>query len=273
MTPPDDSNPARDDYCAELYDSVPLYLHRADVSFYVEEALAAERCKPPDATAVLELGCGSGRVLLSVARAGASIVGLDRSASMLARCRAKLSAEPPEVQRRARLLAGDMRRFDLPQKFALVTTPFRSFQHLLRVEEQLACLECVRRHLLPGGRLILDVFHVNPAALSDPVWLREQEDTPETPLPDGRTLRRTHRVLAFHRAEQYNEIELCYYLRQPDGRTEIHREQFALRYFFRYELEHLLARCGFRVTALYGDYDRRPFRDDSPEMITVAEKV
>ena len=89
---------------------------------------------------------------------------------------------------------------------------------------------------------------------------------------DGRQVRITERVAAFHRAEQRNDVEMIFSIRHRDGRQERMVFAWPLRYFFRYEIEHLLARCGFRVTALYGSFDRTPIRDDSPEMIFVAER-
>src|SRR5207248_1465153 len=95
-----------------LYDSVPLYAGRPDVSFYVEAAKAARGN-------VLELGCGTGRILLPIARAGCTIVGIDSSRLMLARCRAKLTAEPAAVQARVTLHQHDVRDFTLGATFAL----------------------------------------------------------------------------------------------------------------------------------------------------------
>ena len=137
---------------AEFYDHVVPYANRPDVEFYVDEALSA---RGP----VLELGCGTGRVLIPIARAGVSIAGLDSSATMLSYCKAKLAAEPAYVQTKVELFESDMRAFDLQRKFALITIPFRPFQHLLTVEDQLACLASIRRHLERGGRLILDIFN------------------------------------------------------------------------------------------------------------------
>jgi hypothetical protein len=82
-----------------------------------------------------------------------------------------------------------------------------------------------------------------------------------------------HRVLAVRRAEQVIEVEIVYELTSPDGSVERVVHAFALRYFFRYEVEHLLARCGFHIAALYGNYDRSPLEDGSPEMIFVADKA
>lgn len=249
---------------AEFYDHTPLYLSRPDIAFYVDEARAAG--------SVLELGCGSGRILIPTAAAGVPITGLDISESMLARCREKLAAQPPEVRARVRVVRASMTDFDLGATFSLVTTPFRAFQHLISIDDQLACLRAVHRHLAPGGRLILDMFQVNPAALGDPEWMREREDTPETKLPDGRSFRRTARIVAFHRSAQVNEVEFAVYLTHPGGRTERHTQTFPFRYFFPKEIEHLLARAGFRVVAMYGGFDRSPLANDSAEMLTVAGK-
>ena len=249
---------------AEYYDATPLYANRADIGFYLACAAEADG-------KILELGCGTGRILIPTATAGHSIVGLDLSPHMLARCREKLCAQPPEVQARVRLIEGSMTAFDLGEVLSLVTMPFRVFQHLLTLEDQLACLECIHRHLTPGGRLVFDIFHPNLAMLHDPAFTEERDEFPEVELPDGRRFRRASRVAAFLRCEQINEVEIITYVRHPDGREERLVAAFPIRYFFRYEVEHLLARAGFQLRALYGDFDRSPLRDDSPEMIFVAE--
>ena len=107
--------------------------------------------------------------------------------------------------------------------------------------------------------------------MHDPNFLHEAPSGPEVKLPDGRKLRATQRTVAFHRAEQANDVELIYNVTHPDGRVERLVHAFRVRYFFRYEVEHLLARCGFKVTALYGNFDRTQICDNSPEMIFVAE--
>jgi SAM-dependent methyltransferase len=250
---------------AEFYDPNPIYSSRADVDFYLHLARSAKG-------RILELGCGTGRILIPTAAAGCEIVGLDFSKAMLAGCREKLRKQPKGVRRRVRLVRGNMASFDLKEVFALITTPFRSFQHLLSVEDQLSCLRCANRHLKKGGRLVLDVFHVNPRMTYEPRFLLETEDVAEVELPDGRKVRRCGRIVSYHRAEQYNDIELIHYVKHPDGREERLVQALPLRYFFRYEVEHLLARCGFRVLELFGNYDKSPLTNDSPEMVFLAEK-
>ncbi|MBN1580198.1 MAG: class I SAM-dependent methyltransferase [Anaerolineae bacterium] len=252
-------------FLAELYDHIPGYAGRPDLDFYLTLARQAEG-------SILELGCGTGRVLIPTAQAGCRVVGLDHSRYMLAKCEEKLAAQPQETRERVRLVQETMVNFELEERFALVTTPFRPFQHLISVEEQLSCLRCANRHLHMGGKLVLDLFQVNLRYLVDPVVGEEREDFKGVPLSEGRTMRRANRVVACHRTEQYNDVEIIFYVTYPDGHTERLVQAFPFRYFFRYEIEHLLARCGFGVRDLYGSFDGSPLADDSPEMIFVAEK-
>ena len=248
-----------------LYDSVPLYAARPDVSFYVAEATAA-------AGAVLEVGCGTGRILLPIARAGAPIVGIDPSSGMLARCRAKLAAEPADVRERVALHQLDIREADLGNTFQLVIAPFRVFQHIVTITEQLRFLEAVRRHLAPGGQFAFDVFNPSFPRLAS-VDGSELEDTPEQSLPDGRTMRRSARVTRVRWVEQISEMELIYYVAPRQGAVPARYVQaFEMRWYLAAELQHLLARAGFRVREMYGDFARGRLADGSPEIIVIAER-
>lgn len=241
-----------------LYDSVPLYAQRTDVAFYVEEAKAARG-------RVLELGCGTGRILLPVARAGCTIAGLDGSPEMLARCRQKLAAEPAAVQGRVTLHQHDMHDFDLGATYPLIIAPFRVVQHLTTVDDQLRFLDVVARHLARDGRFIFDVFNPRFDVLTS-AGGAEREDTPDQRLPDGRTFRRAYRVARVRWVDQVSEAELIYYV---DGERYV--QAFELRWFLPAELQHLLARAGFRVRAVYGDFARGPLVDGAPEQVVVAE--
>jgi len=241
-----------------LYDSVPLYAARQDVGFYLDEAKAA-------GGSVLEVGCGTGRILLPIARAGSRITGIDGSKHMLERCRAKLTAEPAAVQSRVKLAQHDMRDFNLGEKFALIIAPFRVVQHLTTIDDQLRFLATVARHLAPQGRLSFDVFNPRFDLLvgADGV---EREDTPEQRLPDGRTFRRTYRVARVRWMDQVSEAELIYYV---DGTRYV--QAFEMRWYLAAELRNLLARAGFRVREMYGDFARGPLVDGCPELVVTAE--
>jgi SAM-dependent methyltransferase len=252
---------------ADLYDYVVPYATRGDVEFFVDEALAANG-------PVLEVGSGTGRVLIPTARAGVSITGLDASSAMLERCREKVAVELPKVQQRIDLVEADMRDFELGKTFALATIPFRPFQHLLTVDDQLRCLTTIHRHLERDGRLILDLF--NPSIdylVNRPIGLEIPEGPPTT-LPDGRSLERTFKIVKADRFEQINDIELIYNVTDSNGRMQRSVHAFRMRYLFRYEAEHLLARTGFLVEQLYAGYDRSAYGSTYPgELIFIARKA
>jgi SAM-dependent methyltransferase len=243
-----------------LYDSVPLYAARPDVAFFVEEAAAA-------GGPVLELGCGTGRILLPLARAGCTITGVDSSRAMMERCRLKLSAEPAAVRARVTLHEGDAGSAAPGGPFALITAPFRVLQHLTTIERQLQLLDSVARHLAPGGLFIFDVFNPDFTRMATD-RSGESEDTPELRLPDGRLFRRTARIPRVRWLDQILEVELIYYVSdERTGQSGRFVQAFEMRWHLREELSHLVARAGFRPVAVYGDYARLPLTDASPEQV------
>lgn len=254
-------------FVAEYYDHVIPYRNRADISFYIE---AAEESGGP----VLELGCGTGRVLIPIARSDVQIVGIDLSHHMLQVCHDRLQNEPEEVRARAQIFEADMRNFNLDRTFSLITTPFRPFQHLITVEDQISCLECVNRHLVEGGRLILDIFNPSLESLTRDNLGEEFGEEPRFDMPDGRQVVRRQIVSERDVYNQVIQAELIYYVTYPDGREERLVHSFPMRYLFRYEAQHLLERCGFDVVDVYADFDKSPYGSKYPgELILVATKV
>ncbi len=140
-TPPGEPSPFDD---GELYDILCQGLDYG-IDFYV--GLAHEAKGP-----VIEIACGTGRVLLPVLQAGADADGLDLFQPMLDTARRKAAALgfSPALHR------GDMADFRMPRRYDLAMIPFNAFCHMLTTEDQLRCLECVRRCLLPGGLLAFD---------------------------------------------------------------------------------------------------------------------
>jgi SAM-dependent methyltransferase len=252
--------------------SVDFYDHRGhggpgspvegDVAFYLRHA---RRARGP----ILELACGTGRVAFPLAAAGLDVTGLDASVAMLRVARRKLRADPrPNL----RFLRGDMRRFALPRRFALVLIPFRAFQHLLTVRDQRACLACVRRHLRPGGRLIIDLFDPRlefllPDAPSAPVTrpaLRDEETGQDVTIavierrndPLTQTFAETWRWTMSKDGEVLRQVE----------------EVLTLRWTYRYEMRHLLELSGFRVVAEHADFAGSPPRYGG-EQVWIAERA
>lgn len=232
-----------------------------DVAFYVDLAREAAATGKP----VLELGCGTGRVTIPIARAGVDVVGLDNSSPMLEMARRKAGCAT-----NLRWLQADMRDFRLKQRFGLVIIPFRSFLLLPSVKDEKACLTRVHEHLAEDGRLALNFF--NPDILQIANWLGEGQSRWLRSRPERHKevwVRRQYHTAAQEMTETRSEIQV------NDDRAIVARVErnLRLRWVYRYEMEHLLALSGFEVEALYGWFDRRPFSDDSDEMVWLARKV
>ena len=103
---------------------------------------------------VLDVACGTGRILLPCLQAGVDIEGLDLFEPMLAKLRAKAAA----LNLSPRLHQSDMSDFSLPRRYALVMVPFNAFIHNMTQEAQISCLQRCREHLLPAGKLVFDTF-------------------------------------------------------------------------------------------------------------------
>ena len=233
----------------------------ADLSFY--EQFAA-RCGSP----ILELGCGTGRVLLPLAREGYRITGIDASAEMLERARAKIAAE--ELGERVTLAQQEMAELDLGERFNMAFAALNSFAHLHTTEEQLQALARMRRHLNPDGLLILDMFNPDMGRLLD---ARGQVALARViPEPDT-----GHRLMRFYSEEVdlgQQLIHTTYIVDEIDVEGNIKRTlfPFTLRYVFRYEMELLLRHAGLEVEEIYGSYELDEFSRDSEKLIAVARR-
>ena len=125
-----------------------------------------------------------------------------------------------------------------------------------------------------GGTLVLDLYNPSLAYLVDEKRLGEFGEEPEFTMPDGRRVVRRSRIVSRDFLTQVQNVELIYHVTYPDGREEQHVNAFPMRYIFRYEAEHLLERAGFRVKALYAEYDKSPYGSTYPgELIFVAQKI
>jgi len=221
-----------------------------DIEFY--RTLARE-CGGP----LLELGCGTGRVLLPIARDGVECTGLDASPAMLEALAGK--APPPTL----RTVVADMHDFHRGERFALVFAAFRGFQHLYTVDEQLSCLRCVSEHLRPGAPFAFDVFSPSYERLARADGSEIEDVRFEV---GGEEVVRT---VALRHEAQSQSLRVRMRYRRAGG-EEV--EELRLRYFFRYELEHLLVRAGFGNLTFYGGFDRRPFDHVSGETIVIAKR-
>lgn len=226
----------------------------ADVAFYKSLAVAG-------GGPVLELGCGTGRVLLPIAATGLPCTGIDASPAMLDELRRKPGGAD------VTLACARMEAFDLPgRRFALIYSAFRAFQHLDTVEQQLACLARVRAHLAPGGVLAFDVF--NPR-----LDLLAAETRPEEfDLTFRQGDREVQRFVAtrYDRVRQLSHVTMRYIESGGGTAPQEKTVAFTMRWFWRFELEHLLHRAGFHDVTIHGDFDRSEVGPDSPAYVVVA---
>ena len=230
---------SRYDAIARLYDPWSVSVTE-DVPFYVDEA---RRVSPGP---VVELGVGTGRIAVPIAVEGIRVIGVDSSAGMLEVARER--AESAGVADLVELRLGDLRAPPVTERVELVICPFRSYLHLRTDEERLRALRAARDLLVPGGRLVFDVFA--PGA----------DDIAET---DGRWLEREPEI--FERADWDTEARtLTLSVRGPTGQATL-----ALAWLSTDEWRALLERAGFEVEALYGWFDRRPFRGGE-DMVWIA---
>ena len=238
-----------------------------DIAFYVEEA---QRAGPP----VLELGCGTGRTLIPIAKAGIEIMGLDRAPSMLAIARHKIAALDQSTRSRIRIVAGDMRELSLPDKYSLITIPFRAFLHLLTQEDQRQTLHRVREHLTDGGRLVFNIFdpRIDIIAAHEGDLGAAMKKVSEFVNPAS-----GNRVVAWDTRQydlQRQVLEQYYIFEELEDGQVVSKtySPLTLRMVYRYEMQYLLELCGFRIEALYGSFGRGPFRYGG-EQIWVAGKA
>lgn len=218
-------------------------------------------------TPSLELGVGTGRVALHLARRGFDVVGVDASRPMLARLEAALDAETAP---RLRLVEADMREFDLGrERFDLIYCAANSFQHLLTSEDQRAALRCVAKHLPSGGVFVAEV---RPPSAVD--WTIERSPLQlrfVRPYGDGEQLMQMFSLTAAPAAQTTTGT---YIFDRVSVSGAVTRRMFdiTLRYTGRAEMELLLASAGLSPAHVYGGVDLSPFDDASDRMIIVAQR-
>lgn len=266
---------AREPYAdAALYD-YEYRNRRDDVAFYRQ--LANTYGGP-----ILELGAGSGRVTLALARDGHDVVALDSAPSMLTRLRSKVASLPGSSAARVTVIKGDLRSFDIAAalgtrtkpKFPLVIAAFNVLEHLYTRGEVAACLAAVASHLAPGGRFAFDV------QVPDLAWLTRD------PTRRWAKVRFTHpvtkRSLIYSTNHHYDPVgqiaNIRIYYDPADAsaaRTSAARRgrvvRLSQRKFFPAELESLVAHAGFRATERYGDFAGNDLGPQSTNQVLICE--
>ncbi|HLG72758.1 MAG TPA: class I SAM-dependent methyltransferase [Chloroflexota bacterium] len=236
------------------YYELEYFDYYTDVEFYVN---MLRRTGGP----FLDLACGTGRVALAVADAGYEAVGVDASEAMLSIARRKAG-------KRVELVNGDLRTFELGRQFPLVAVTLNSFMHLIEVEDQLACLERMAKHLAPGGRAVVSTINPYSVSLHDieaklihefSKWDPDAESwVTKLSARDVDTVEQVEHVTYF-----YDEVK--------GGNVQRLVTTLDFRYTYRYELELLMRQSGLEPIAVYGSYDLESYEITSPALIIVAK--
>lgn len=259
---------------AALYD-YEYRRRRADVTFYRE--LATKRLGGPGR--VLELGAGSGRVTIPLARDGHEVVGIDQSKAMLARLRSRTESLPGAARSRITVVEGDLCTFSVPaprvnrsaatSKFPLVIAAFNVLEHLYTRGELAACLARVAEHLAPGGAFAFDV------QMPDLAWLVRdpQKRWAKTRFTDPAT----GRAMFYSTNHDYDPVNqivtIRLYYDPVDGKGGSRVVKLTQRKYFPAELEALVAAAGFRVVGRFGDFFWAPLDGAAESQVLVVERA
>lgn len=248
-----------------LYDPLAQYydiVHKsvtADIPFFV--SLAREAGSP-----VLEIGCGTGRTLVHLAKAGIEAAGLDNSPAMLERAGRRLEELAPGKP--VHLTQGEMTDFDLGRQFGLIIIPLNTWLHLPDTKSRSAALKCFHRHLLPGGRLVIDtpgLESIVDVEHDGALILEELFVMPDT----GETLMQ----FASSRLDpeaQVLDVTWIYDRLRKDGTVHRTVAPMALSYLYPQQYEQLLERNGLALEAFWGNYERSAYTAASERLIVVA---
>lgn len=240
---------------AKFYD---LFGSKDDLEFYKETALQS-------GNKALELGVGTGRVAIPLAKAGVKIVGIDNSVHMLRVAKEKLAKETGAVRRRVILKRGDMRNFNLKQSFPFIYIPASTFDHNIRVEEQKQTLSCVYKHLEKNGTFAFDLEQTTPSKPETSWWIDRKE------IDSGRMVVRsvfTRRDIS----KRACSLDLFFDVYKNDRLLERYHEYGEVAIISKDEITKLLEENGFGVRGIYGDFNKSKYREDSPRIVLMTKK-
>jgi SAM-dependent methyltransferase len=257
----------------EAFEDAALYdfeyrRRRADINFY--RRLAQDRLSFSPQGPILDLACGTGRLLLPLLRDGHRVVGLDRSAAMLSAARKRVSRLGPSRRQACLLLRADLRAFSLAPRFSLAVAAFHSVQHLYALRDIRAFLRAARAALVPGGWLAFDVLPPDPHWVFRDPTRRWGRTLFRHPVSGQRLIYTNHHE--YDRRRQVVHMRIYYQpvdeLGKPTGPELVVR--LCHRQLEPGLVQKLLTEEGFRLLASFGGFDGRPIDQDADEHIYVA---
>ena len=250
--------PQYEGFFAEFYDILHSS-YDADLKIYLE--LAKEHGDP-----LLELGCGTGRLLIPLAAAGHAVTGVDLSGDMLARCQEKLDIDGEVTAKRVSLVQGDIRRFELGRKFNLIMAACNTILHCTTIPDLLAVFARAREHLAPGGVFAVDFSIPNVKAM---IESSGEEEVFEVIHPvRGSRIVDTYKA-TFDFARQVETIDT--HLAEWDGRVLLRstRARSERGIYFPREVALALRCSGFRIVKTWKGYRRGPLVETSRDIVYI----
>ena len=246
------------DVVARFYDAVYAEVRDGvDNDYYLSRM--AEAGGP-----VLEIGVGTGRLFAEALARGVDAYGIDLSPTMVERCREKLPADA-----QARVWVDDAVHLKTERRFSLIVAPFRVLSHVPAPEDQVRLLDAVHDALRPGAAFVFDLYVPSLKLLLE--GLPETCDFDGEHAP-GRRLRRFVSSAPADLARQTNHVRMGFVWDEDDGE---HRDgwEFDMRFFFRFEIEHLIARSRLELVDLHGDFAGGALAADSREYVVVCRRA
>jgi len=219
---------------------------------------------------ILELGCGTGRVSIELAKSGFLVTGIDLSKEMLKVYMEKIEKLPQDIKNRIIIEQRNMTNFNFDNKFSLIIAPFRVFQALTKDDDIKNCLTCINRHLEENGVFIVNVFR--PNKILDESWVSDENVQWEQ--EDPRTGNYVIKKDVREKIDTVNQIiypKFIYEIKDKNGNIEKIIEELELKYYYYDQLKNLLEENNFIVTEEYGWYDKSTIVNGR-ELIMICKK-
>jgi SAM-dependent methyltransferase len=250
----------------EQKESARLYrlLHRGsegDESFYVEACAGAG--------SVLELGCGFGRLLAPLALAGIEVSGVDRDQAMLELATESIKDLAPEIASKIELHQSDMTAFRFDRKYDRILIPFNGLYCLPSDDEALSCFRNAKDHLADGGRLLFDVYRVDPEDEPDAEEEADQGVDCLTTILDGEREIDVREKDVWNPRSSTVEVTYLFTLRGEGSARQV-RQTIVHRYMAPQRILELLDRAGLQVISKYGGFGGESLDGDSVHLVVEA---
>lgn len=238
----------------EMTDDLPFYSDLADIY----------------GGPILDVGCGTGRVMLHLVQEGHACVGVDTSPQMLERAQRKVETTFPDLQNLATFIQGDIVSHRATTPYRMILLPYHTFMHFQDQPTQLAVLKQLVANLADDGVIVFDLPNAGEAFATQDEHTIALDRTFIDPESGHLIMQQSVSIL--NRVTQQLQITWIYDEVAPNGTLKRTVAPLTLRYVFYSELQLLAALCGLDCIEVYGDYDHQPFEDGSPRMLVIAQK-